>query len=217
MPTFKILILLAVFIQSLAEQLESESKEQFSIEGRVEVVSTSSKEWLSNTQVMIDGGQFVAHLKSDGSFVINGIPSGTYVVDVQNPDYLFEPMRVDINGKGKKRARKVNHLQPSVVKTVHYPLEFRERRKPNYFQKREQWKLTDFLMNPMVLTMVLPLVMIMVLPKMMNAADPEAQKEMQSQMKALNDRSAMPDISEKLAGWLGGGSTSKPSKKDKRR
>ena len=51
---------------------------------------------------------------------------------------------------GKMRARRVNYLQPSVVKTMHYPLEFRERRKANYFQVREQWKITDFLFNPMV-------------------------------------------------------------------
>jgi len=83
--------------------------------------------------------------------MFHGVPHGTYVVEVQNPDYLFESIRVDISAKGKKRARKVNYLQLSNVKTVHYPLEFRERRKPNYFQKREQWKLTDFLFNPMVI------------------------------------------------------------------
>ena len=91
-----------------------------------------------------------SHIRGDGSFVINGVPSGTYVVEVMNPTYLFESVRVDITSKGKMRARRVNYLQPSVVKTVHYPLEFRDRRKANYFQKREQWKITDFLMNPMV-------------------------------------------------------------------
>lgn len=189
----------------------------FKIEGRVEVVSTADKEWIPNTQVMVDGGDYVAHLKADGSFIVNGLPSGTYVVEVLNPTYLFEALRVDITSKGKMRARRVNYLQPSVVKTVHYPLEFRDRRKANYFQKREQWKITDFLMNPMVLTMVLPLVLIMILPKMMNAADPEAQKEMQSQMKALNEKSSLPDMSEMLAGWLGGGSSSKSSSSKNRR
>jgi hypothetical protein len=88
--------------------------------------------------------------RSDGSFAVNGLPSGTYVVEVINPMYIFEAARVDITSKGKIRARRVNFLQPSVVKTMHYPLEFRDRRKANYFQKREEWKITDFLMNPMV-------------------------------------------------------------------
>ncbi|XP_053388455.1 ER membrane protein complex subunit 7-like [Mercenaria mercenaria] len=201
----------------LTEIVESETGDVFKIEGRVEVVSATEKDWIANTQVVVDGGDYVAHLRGDGSFVLNGLPSGTYVVEVLNPTYLFEATRVDITSKGKMRARRVNYLQPSVVKTMHYPLEFRDRRKANYFQKREQWKITDFLMNPMVLTMVLPLVLIMILPKMMNAADPEAQKEMQSQMKALNDKSSLPDMSEMLAGWLGGGSSSKSGSKQKQR
>ena len=48
------------------------------------------------------------------------------------------------------RARKVNLLQPTKLQTVQYPLEFRERAKASYFQQREQWRLTDFLFNPMV-------------------------------------------------------------------
>lgn len=36
-------------------------------------------------------------------------------------------------------------------------------------------------------------------------------QEMQSQMKALNDKSSLPDMSEMLAGWLGGGASTKSS------
>lgn len=61
---------------------------------------------------------------------------------------------------------------------------------------REQWRITDFLFNPMVLTMILPLLIIMVLPKMMNAADPDTQREVQSQMNALNAKQSLPDLSE---------------------
>ena len=93
---------------------------------------------------------FGFHYRSDGTFTVNGVPSGTYVVEVLNPSYIFESSRVDITAKGKKRARRVNYLQGSTVKTMHYPIEFRERRKANYFQKREQLKVTDFLFNPMV-------------------------------------------------------------------
>lgn len=48
----------------------------------------------------------------------------------------------------------------------------------------------------MVLTMVLPLLIIMVLPKMMNAADPDTQREVQTQMNALNAKQSLPDMSE---------------------
>ena len=81
---------------------------------------------------------------------MNNVPSGSYIVEVANPTYAFEPVRVDITSKGKMRARKLNNLQPSAVHQVTYPLKFKARGKVNYFQQREQWRITDFLMNPMV-------------------------------------------------------------------
>ncbi|XP_021341452.1 ER membrane protein complex subunit 7-like [Mizuhopecten yessoensis] len=194
------------------ESVDSDNNGHFKIDGKVDLVAYRDKDWMMQTRVLVDGGDYVGLLRSDGSFTINGVPSGSYVIEVSHPNFIFDAARVDITSKGKMRARKVNYLQPSIVKNIQYPLEIKERMKANYFQTREQWRFQDFLMNPMVLTMVLPLFLIMVLPKMMNAADPGAQKEMQSQMKALNDKSAMPDISEMLAGWLGGGDSKKASK-----
>lgn len=215
---WKIILFVLLFLKDTQGEItDEESSGEFKIEGKVEVVSVPDKDWITNTQVLIEGGEYIAHLRGDGSFVIYGLPSGTYVVEVVNPQYMFEPAKVDITSKGKIRARKVNYLQPQVLKTVHYPLEFRERTKTNYYQMREQWKLTDILFNPLVLTMALPLLLVMVLPKMMSAADPEAQKEMQSQMKAINEKSTLPDFSEMLAGWLGGSSKSGGTKKVKSR
>ncbi|ESP00062.1 hypothetical protein LOTGIDRAFT_203638 [Lottia gigantea] len=201
------------------EALELKSTNSFTIEGRVEVFS-NGKNWLPNTRILVDGGEYIGFLRSDGSFTINGVPSGSFVVEVVNPSFLFEPARVDITSKGKIRARKVNYLQPSVVKVSPYPLEFRERGKANYFQAREQWRITDFLFNPMVLTMVLPLLLIMVLPKLLNTADPDTQKEVQSQMNALNSKQNMPDVSEMFTNLFSGGQKkpvkAKPSAKQKR-
>lgn len=192
---------------------DTESLDRFKIEGKVDLFSAGkNKDWISQTRVLVDGGDYVALLKNDGSFVVNGLTSGSYVVEVSNPSFIFDAVRVDITSKGKIRARKVNYLQPNVVKSQTYPLFLQERQKTKFFQEREQWKLTDFLFNPMVLTMVLPLLLIMVLPKLMNAADPEAQQEMQNQMKAFNDKSNLPDLSEMIAGFFGGPQTKKSSK-----
>lgn len=59
----------------------------------------------------------------------------------------------------------------------------------------------------MVLMMVLPLVLLVLLPKIMN--DPEAKKELENmQLPGLGTE--MPDMSEMLSKFLGGGSTPKP-------
>ncbi|XP_067663903.1 endoplasmic reticulum membrane protein complex subunit 7-like [Haliotis asinina] len=199
------------FVHS-TDVVETNSSSNFKIEGKVEILSSHDKSWMSNTRILVDGDDYVAYLRSDGSFVVNGLPSGSFIVEVANPTYLFEAARVDITSKGKIRARKVNHLQPNNVRAMPYPLEFRERGKANYFQAREQWRVQDFLFHPMVLTMVLPLALIMVLPKMLNAADPETQKEMQTQMSALNSKPNMPDMSEMFTNFFGGGDARKPIK-----
>lgn len=57
-------VVLVIFIsRTIAEQVEEEGPQVFSIEGRVEVVSTSNKDWISNTQVLVDGGLFIGHLR----------------------------------------------------------------------------------------------------------------------------------------------------------
>ncbi|VDI50748.1 Hypothetical predicted protein [Mytilus galloprovincialis] len=186
-------------------------REHFQIQGKLKTTDLGyhvpeKNEFLRKMKLLIVTHFNIESLVSDGSFVISGLPSGSYVVEVSHPAFIFDAARVDITSKGKIRARKVNYLQPSQVKSQTYPLFIQERQKTKYFQDREQWKVTDFLFNPMVLTMVLPLLLIMVLPKLMNAADPEAQQEMQNQMKALNDKSNLPDLSEMFAGLFGGGS-----------
>lgn len=137
--------------------------------------------------------------RPDGSFTISNVPSGSYLVEAVNPDYAYEPVRVEINSKGKFRARKVNYIQTSQVVQMPYPLKMKPLARFRYFQMREQWRATDFLFSPMVnfynglfwlknflkligffknnlqvLMMVLPLLLIMILPKMMN--DPETRR-----------------------------------------
>lgn len=136
-----------------------------------------------------------------GSFVISSIESGSYVLDIVNPNYIYEPVRVEINPKGKFRARKVNHIQPSQVIQVPYPLKLKALTRFRYFQQREQWKVTDFLFNPMVLMMILPVILLFILPKIMS--DPETKKEMES-LNLSKMTSDMPEISEMLTSFFTG-------------
>ncbi|XP_046986655.1 ER membrane protein complex subunit 7 homolog isoform X1 [Schistocerca americana] len=189
--------------------------ELYDIEGKIyppeaQVLSN----WQVVTKVLVNGGEFIGFLKEDGTFTIHNVPSGSYVLEVVNPDYAYEPVRVEINSKGKYRARKVNYIQTSQVIPVTYPLKLKALSRLRYFQAREQWRITDFLFSPMVLMMVLPLLLIMVLPKMMN--DPETRKEME-QINNLT-KYDMPEMSEVLTSFFAGGEKQKsravkPSKK----
>lgn len=109
-------------------------------------------DWISETKVIVDGGIYVGFLRPDGSFTIRDVPAGSYIVDAISPNYLFEPVRVDISGraKGKIRARRVNFLQNSAVIQLPYPLKFKAKAPAPFFEKREKWNIKDMLMNPMV-------------------------------------------------------------------
>jgi len=190
-------LIVYLLVALCSAESEESSHTTYKIEGKVSVPHAPDSSWISNTRVLVEGGQYLGLIKSDGTFVVTNVPSGSYVVEVVNPKYVFEPARVDITSKGKIRARKVDNIQHSKV-TVSYPLKLKARSTANYFQKREQWRITDFIFNPMVLMMVLPLLLLMVLPKLINTQDPDTQKELQQSMNLMSPRQNMPDASELL-------------------
>ncbi|XP_041121487.1 ER membrane protein complex subunit 7-like [Polyodon spathula] len=171
--------------------------DRFRIEGRAVVTDIKPHDWVSTARVLVEGEEdHVGFLKTDGSFAVNDVPSGSYVVEIVSPAYKFEPVRVDITSKGKMRARMVNFIKTSEVVRLPYPLQMRSSGPPNYFIKRETWGWTDFLMNPMVMMMVLPLLIIVLLPKVVNTSDPEMRREMEQSMNMLNPNPELPDVSE---------------------
>ncbi|XP_010892497.1 ER membrane protein complex subunit 7 isoform X1 [Esox lucius] len=170
--------------------------DRFKIEGRAIVPGVKTQDWISSARIMVDGEEYIGFLRTDGSFTVNDVPSGSYVVEVVSPAYKFEAVRVDITSKGKMRARLVNFIKTSEVIRQPYPLQLRSSGPHTYFMKRETWGWTDFLMNPMVMMMVLPLLIIVLLPKVVNTNDPEMRKEMEQSMNMLNPNPELPDVSE---------------------
>jgi len=183
----------------------------FSVEGKVQLRNDMlpTENWKANSRVLLDYGKHIGFIREDGSFVVEGVPSGSYIVEVTNSDYIFEPVRVDITSKGKIRARKLNLLQPNVVSTLPYPLQLVARQPIKYFRTREEWRITDMLMNPMVLIMLVAFFLMVVTPKL-TSSDPEIQKEMQNVQMPKVD---MPDVADMFASFFGGGGAKKNTKK----
>lgn len=201
------------FSDTSVEEFDENVRATHTIEGKVfppELYTTD--DWQRDIVISVNGGEHKGFLREDGTFIISSMPSGSYVIEILNANYVFEPVRVEINPKGKFRARKVNYIQPSQVIQVPYPLKLKALAKFKYFQQREQWKITDFLFNPMVLIMVFPLLLMLVLPKMMS--DPETKKEME-QLNLNKMTSDMPEISEMITSFFTGGQPATTSKTDK--
>jgi ER membrane protein complex subunit 7 len=106
---FLIFLLKVVSSQIPDTDVEENSSGWYQIEGKVYAPEIGTEEnWQEETQIIINSGEIKGFLKGDGTFIISKVPSGSYVVEILNPNYLYEPVRVEINNKGKFRARKVN-------------------------------------------------------------------------------------------------------------
>uniref|UniRef100_A0A7E4W3L1 EMC7_beta-sandw domain-containing protein n=1 Tax=Panagrellus redivivus TaxID=6233 RepID=A0A7E4W3L1_PANRE len=197
LPIFLLSAILAVTAQP-----STEAAGVFTIEGRVELRKEMIEppNWKANSKVLVNYGEYVAFVKEDGSFVVEGIPSGSYIVEVSNVDYIFEPVRVDVNSKGKARGRRLNLLQPNTVDVIPYPLVIVARQPTRYFRPREEWRITDALMNPMILMVGVAFILMVVTPKL-TANDPELAKEME---KVQLPKMDVPDMADMLANMFGG-------------
>lgn len=209
---FTLVTLLFSFYRVYSENIidSPDVSDKYTIEGSVHPPDVISPEWLLSTKVLVNGGERIGFLRNDGSFLVSNLEPGSYSIEIVNPNHVYEPARVDINSKGKFRARKLNYVQTNLVHQIPYPLKFKVRSPYKYFQVREAWRITDFLMNPMVLMMMLPVILIMVLPKMMNAADPETQREMQQMQMPKYD---VPELSEMMTSLFTGGKRVPPKAK----
>lgn len=182
----------------------------FTLQGKINIRQDEID--LQNIRILVDEGQYVGFIHSDGTFTITGLPSNSYVVEVSSPRNVYESVRVDINSKGKVRARRLNLLQPSEIVTLRYPLNFESKGYPNYFFKREQFRIMDILMSPMVLMMVVPLLLVLVLPKLVNQ-DPELKKELEQTQSMFQPNQNMPNLAELIHNFSSGsGSAKKPAK-----
>ncbi|KAI3410149.1 hypothetical protein GPALN_006507 [Globodera pallida] len=203
---------LFVFASSEQNGTISTTQQLFTIEGKA-IVSAEMQQkkpnWRANARIFVDYGKFVGFVKYDGSFALHDIPSGSYILEVASSDFLFESVRVDITNTGKIRARRLNLLQPNIVSTLPYPVKLTSRHPMKYFRMREEWRVTDVLMNPMLLMMGAAFFLVVLMPKLA-AQDPQVQKEMQNMQLPKVD---MPDMADMLANIWSSGSSKKGSRK----
>lgn len=97
-PFLSSLIVLDIF--SDVRVAANNSIDDFEDSGRYAIVGkvyppellSSDMNWQRDTSVVINGGEYQGFLREDGSFTINSIASGSYVVEIVNPDYFYEPV-----------------------------------------------------------------------------------------------------------------------------
>uniref|UniRef100_A0AC35TRE1 DUF2012 domain-containing protein n=1 Tax=Rhabditophanes sp. KR3021 TaxID=114890 RepID=A0AC35TRE1_9BILA len=212
MKVWIILCLVAVYCNCNQEGETSvtEADRYYKVEGTIILPADalSRSTWQSDVRIQVNYGETLGFVKKDGTFTIHNLLPGSHLIQVFHVDYDFEAVRVDITSKGKMRYRRNNSLKPSDVQLVPAPLRMMPRAPIVYFKPKEGWRITDALMNPMVLMLLVPMALMYIMPKMVSN-DPELKKEMESMQMPKMD---VPDVSEMLSSWLGGA----PPKKEKK-
>ncbi|EDW37202.1 GL26123 [Drosophila persimilis] len=155
--------------------------------------------WLSEITLSINGGQYKGFVRTDGHFLISGVPYGSHVVEVHHPDIYFRPVRVEINSRGKYRAREVSYVDPVTVVQIAYPLRLAPLKRRKYFREREQWRFVDFVLHPMILVMLAPVLMLLIANHIIK--DPQTKREL-DKMQFPNVPNNMPDLSDMLTSLL---------------
>eukprot|EP00054_Salpingoeca_dolichothecata_P019930 m.124853 g.124853 ORF g.124853 m.124853 type:complete len:207 (-) comp23436_c0_seq3:34-654(-) len=147
---------------------------RYEVTGRVEIPEGCSDPtaFLQNTRVILNAGQFVAPLTRSGKFMFRDLPTASYLLEVQSPNYIYQPLRVDVPSENFDfRALKADFIGGGPTKKVELALQ--PIRPAQYFELRKGYNILELLMNPMILMMALPVVFIFLVPKMMEGLDKE--------------------------------------------
>jgi len=134
---------------------------------------------LENIRVTLNGGAYSAIPRHDGSFKLHAVPPGAYLLEVLDTQSVWPSVRIEVGTSGKVRALLSHSRQPLPFPLPLEPLVA----KPTFFEKREGFRWSSMLMNPMVIMMGVTVLIMFVMPKMMENMDPEQLKEMQEMQK----------------------------------
>ncbi|KAI1306745.1 hypothetical protein EDD11_004671 [Mortierella claussenii] len=162
------------------------------------------------TRVTLSGGEHSVLIAKDGRFVFPNVPEGSYLLEVQSPQYIYPTVKLVVTDKEPKaHLVSLGADWSNNDNALPFPLTLSPRAPASYFIPREGFKLSHLFANPMMLMMGFSVLMLFLMPKLMANMDPEAMEEMQGMQDATQmPNFEMPDIAATLAKFSTGGSSS---------
>ena len=173
---------------------------------------------ISNVKVSLNGGEFSAITKRDGSFIFYNVPTGVYSLDVHSVNIFFPAAKVKVvAGKGNDQSNEessstenqsvtdqgtisvVEYKYPGAARTpVGYPIVLRALAPLMYFQPKQQFSILGMIMaNPMMsLMLLIGGGMVLVIQNI----DPETMKEIQEQQKQQGQEDPMQQVQKMMSG-----------------
>mmetsp|Transcript_74772 Transcript_74772/g.150428 ORF Transcript_74772/g.150428 Transcript_74772/m.150428 type:complete len:234 (+) Transcript_74772:51-752(+) len=135
---------------------------------------------ISSSKVTLNGGEYEAITRFDGSFTFHDIKPGIHLLDVLSPVGFFSQVKVNLPSDPEGKVKCLEYKYPGAPKqAIAYPLELQPHFKLQYFEARPKVSVMRMIMgNPMMLMMGVMALLFTVFPKIMGG---DAMKEFQDQ------------------------------------
>jgi hypothetical protein len=113
--------------------------EGMTVEGRV----TLGKMDPSNMKLSLNGLKHYAMTAGDGSFRFYDVPSGIYLLDVLDTNFVFSTMKLKVDTDAQE-VNVVEYKYPGAKRVAaDYPIVLQPHTRTGYFQKREGFRCTN--------------------------------------------------------------------------
>ena len=157
------------------------------IEGTIDRKGTSLE--FQQTSVSINGGEYTCLVDNVGRFKVKVPTPGTYRLEVQNMNYIFEPVVVEIFSEefapGKNIKAFLFNLRNGKDFRLAYPLVLDPTGISNYFEKKAPLDPFAYLKNPFVLMIGVTLLMSQMTKNMDKEELKKASEQQQEMMKDM--------------------------------
>jgi len=165
-----------------------------SVVGRIypNTILPEVNELTSNTEIVLNSGEYVTYLKADHTFEVKNVKPGIYLVQVNTKDYIFDKYWVHVDETNYVTAAKeateiefnYNFFKDN---RCNYPLEVQAIYKKDYFEARDSINFLGFFKNPIVLLMCISIGMMYLMPRLVSGLDEEELKEMKRNQGNVQD------------------------------
>lgn len=138
-----------------------------------------------NIELTLNGGQFSALTRVDGSFTFHDIPTGVYILDASTVHYIFPQMKLKV-ASDEGTISVLEYKYPGAAKIPsQYPIILKALSSVNYFTPKPKFSILGMLMgNPMMIMMIISVGAMVLFPKMLQGMSPEELEEFKKQSSA---------------------------------
>eukprot|EP00246_Nothoceros_aenigmaticus_P012926 TRINITY_DN4203_c0_g1_i1.p1 TRINITY_DN4203_c0_g1~~TRINITY_DN4203_c0_g1_i1.p1 ORF type:complete len:204 (-),score=19.74 TRINITY_DN4203_c0_g1_i1:281-892(-) len=171
---------LAFSVFAVVVDCTSRDQDGYVVDGRVKLGGSDTISRKANVKVLLNGGEKVTYIHSNGYFAILGVAPGTHLLEIVAPGYHFPPVRVDVS---ERRHGQVHAVYTETRRILPDPLTLEAEKVEYYYEKRAPLSPVGLLKSPMGMLVGLMLVAVVLLPKLMDSIDPEEMKRVQEEMR----------------------------------